>query len=110
MTDEGLHKIMNPPSVNEEHENTSVSLREHIDMRFDLMQRAVDKAEVTADRRLVKIEDDIGRTLSKDEYRDAHAGLIEKIESLQKMVWIGLGIVATAQFIATFMLAFFKHS
>jgi hypothetical protein len=99
---------MNPPTVNDREADTTVSLRDHIDIRFDLMQRAVDKAEITADRRLIKIEGDIEKTLSKDEYRDAHAGLIEKIEGLQKMVWIGLGIVATAQFIATIMLSFFR--
>jgi hypothetical protein len=99
---------MNPRINSEEQDETAIALKDHMDVRFDLMQRAVDKAEITADRRLIKIEGDIEKTLSKDEYRDAHAGLIEKIEGLQKMVWIGLGIVATAQFIATMLLTFLR--
>jgi hypothetical protein len=81
-----------------------VSLREFMEARFTSLQRAVDKAEEANDKRFSAINemramvtDAASRFMPRIEYETAHRALVEKVEALQKFLWMGLGAMLAVQ-------------
>ena len=92
-----------------------ISLREYIESRLASMQRAVDKAEEATERRFSSVNEmramvtDAARMfMPRSEYEAAHRAVQEKVEALQKMLWIGTGVVIAFQFLIGVMLIFWK--
>jgi len=81
-----------------------ITLREYMESRFMALQRAVDKAEDSNDKRFAAINemrsmvtDAASRFMPRIEYETAHRALVEKVESLQKFLWMGLGAMLAVQ-------------
>jgi ElaB/YqjD/DUF883 family membrane-anchored ribosome-binding protein len=84
----------------------SVSLKEYVEMRLAAMETAVTKAETAAEKRFEGINEmramviDAARQyMPRLEFETAHQSLVDKIDALQKMIWIGVGIVGALQFV-----------
>jgi hypothetical protein len=93
-----------------------VSLRDYVDTRFDAQKEAVSIAMLAADRATVKADlaiekrfdntnewrgtlENLQRTYMPRSTFDAEIrSILDKIEGLQKLMWIGLGLVLTCQF------------
>lgn len=95
--------------------NDSVTLREYIESRLTSMQRAVDKAEEATERRFGSVNEmramvtDAARMfMPRVESETAHRALQEKVESMQKMIWIGTGVVIAFQFLIGVLLVFWS--
>lgn len=96
--------------------DTVVTLREYIDTRFDAQREAVQAALTSAKEAVAKAEAATERRFeNSNEWRNTvetlqrtymprtesiqlHTSTAEKLESLQKMLWIGLGVVLAFQF------------
>jgi hypothetical protein len=94
-----------------------ISLREYVDVRFQSIAQAVDKAESAAEKRFESINemrgmvtDAASRFMPRTEYEAAHQAMVEKVESLQKMLWVGLGVILALQFLASLMFVFWKNT
>jgi hypothetical protein len=81
-----------------------VSLRDYMEARFTSLQRAVDKAEESNDKRFAAVNemrdmvtDAASRFMPRIEYETAHRAVVEKVEALQKFLWMGLGAVLAVQ-------------
>jgi len=81
-----------------------VTLREYMESRFVSLQRAVDKAEESNDKRFAAINemrsmvsDAATRFMPRIEYETAHRAVVEKVEALQKFLWMGLGAMLAVQ-------------
>lgn len=81
-----------------------VSLQELMEVRFTALQRAVDKAEEAADKRFAAINemramvtDAASKFMPRLEYETSHRALVEKVEGLQKLLWMGLGAMLAVQ-------------
>jgi hypothetical protein len=81
-----------------------VTLREYMESRFTSLQSAVDKAEEANDKRFSAINemramvtDAASRFMPRIEYETAHRALVEKVEALQKFLWMGLGAMLAVQ-------------
>lgn len=92
-----------------------VSLREYIDTRFRSVEAAVDKAEAATERRFESVNemrgmlnDHAARAMPRSEYEASSKPLVEKIEGLQKLIWMGLGLVLALQFLGSMFLVFWK--
>jgi len=75
-----------------------------MESRFTSLQRAVDKAEESVDKRFgsvnemrAMVTDSATRFMPRAEYETAHRALVEKVEGLQKFLWMGLGAVMAVQ-------------
>jgi predicted neutral ceramidase superfamily lipid hydrolase len=93
----------------------SIPLREYMESRFQSLQRAVDKAEEASDRRFAGVNemrsmvtDAAASYLTRTEYESGHQALVEKVESLQKMLWIGLGALLALQFLISILVVFWR--
>jgi hypothetical protein len=93
-----------------------VPLREYVDQRFADIKEAVNKAEAAADNRFAAVNemrammaDSASRYVSRPEYSQAHKNVEDKIEALQKMMWIATGIVLSIQIVIGFAIALWKH-
>src|ERR1700756_503809 len=94
-----------------------VSLREYVDVRFDAQETAVLKSESAYDRRFSALNEMRGmlsdyaaHSMPRSEYETAHQALVEKVEALQKILWVGLGLVLAFQFIASILLIWTKQT
>jgi len=116
-----------------------IRLREYVDVRFDAQDkavtaalaaqekavaaalaaadRAVAKAETAAERRFESQNEfrgtltDQARTfMPRMEYESAHKSLVEKVESVQKFLWMGLGAMLAIQLFIGIIFAFLKKS
>jgi ABC-type transporter Mla subunit MlaD len=114
-----------------------ITLREYVDTRFHDQEkavgtalaaqkeavaaalaaadRAVAKAETAADKRFESVNEfratlaDSARLLMpRSEVEQIVKGLSEKINSLQRMVWVGMGIVLAFQFFLGIAMVFWK--
>jgi len=68
-----------------------IALQREIDYRFESQQRAVDKAEVDLNKRLDSVNefrkqlaDETASFLTRNEYNQAHASLVDKVAELSK--------------------------
>jgi hypothetical protein len=93
-----------------------ISLREYVDVRFEAQGKAVDAALAAAKEAVIKAETSTEKRFeNSNEWRNTVESLqrtymprteseqqartnAEKIEALQKMMWIGIGIVLAFQF------------
>jgi len=94
-----------------------VTLQELMDERFKALQRAVDKAEEAADKRFAAINemrsmvtDAASKFMPRLEYETSHRALIEKVESLQKFMWMGLGAMLAVQLFIGIVFVLLKKS
>jgi predicted neutral ceramidase superfamily lipid hydrolase len=94
-----------------------ISLREYIDVRFASIAQAVEKAEAAAEKRFESINemrgmvtDAASKYMPRTEYETAHKAIVEKVEGLQKMLWVGLGVILALQFLVSIMLIFWKST
>ena len=91
MTDECIWTI---PSLKVLHDQRIDHLSEKIDLRFELNQLAVNKAEAKMDIRLDSFNE--WRQQNKDE-RTMYATK-QEVSSLSKLVYLGFGILLAVQF------------
>ena len=94
-----------------------VTLREYMESRFISLQRAVDKAEEANDKRFSAINemrsmvtDAASRYMPRVEYETAHRALVEKVEALQKFLWMGLGAMLAIQLFVGIVFTLLKKS
>jgi hypothetical protein len=94
-----------------------VTLREYIECRFISLQRAVDKAEESNDKRFAAVNemrtmvtDAASRFMPRIEYETAHRALVEKVEGLQKFLWMGLGAMLAVQLFIGIVFTMLKRS
>jgi len=103
-----------------------ISLREYVDIRFEAQKEAVSaalaaakeavtKAEIATERRFENSNEwrntveTLQRTyMPRTESDQGLSSITEKVEALQKMLWIGLGIVLAFQFFLGIALVFWK--
>lgn len=78
-------------------------------------EKAVSKAELASEKRFESVNEfraalaDQARTfLPRAEFEAAHASLVDKVEALQKLIWIGTGVVLAVQFLIGIMLVFWR--
>jgi hypothetical protein len=93
----------------------AVSLRDYMDSRFNSIQRAVDKAEESTEKRFsavnemrAMVTDAASRFMPRAEYETAHRALVEKVEGLQKFLWMGLGAMLAIQMFIGIVFVMFK--
>lgn len=123
------------PDVAEPH----VSLREYVDVRFESQERAtttalaaqekavaaalaaadraVAKAEAASERRFESVNEFRGTLLDQArtfmprlEYETSHKALVEKVEAVQKFLWMGLGAMVAVQLFIGFVFVFLKKT
>jgi hypothetical protein len=105
-----------------------VSLREYVDVRFDAQQEAVHAALTSAKEAVVKAEmaterrfensnewrntvETLQRTyMPRTEALQQNTSMTEKIESVQKIVWTGLGVVLAFQIFIGIAVMMWKRS
>ena len=92
-----------------------VSLREYVDIRFNAVEIAVDKAESATTKRFESVNemrsmvtDAAQRFMPRMEYETSHRALVEKVEALQKFLWVGLGAVLAIQLFVSLIFVFLK--
>ena len=95
----------------------SITLRDYMESRFESLQRAVDKAEESSDRRFAAVNemramvtDAASAYVTRTEFESTHSALVEKVEALQKMLWVGLGVLLALQFVVSIMFVFWEHN
>jgi len=117
----------------------AISLREYVDTRFDSQDKAtatalaaqekavaaamaaakeaVIKAETASERRFESVNEFRGTLLDQSrtfmprlEYETSHKSLVEKVESVQKFLWMGLGAMLAVQLFIGFVFVFLKKS
>jgi hypothetical protein len=88
-----------------------LDLEQKINLRFDLNKIALDKAETATNIRLEgmnefrdAMKDQQTKYLTASEYDVRHQLLVEKIEAVQKMGYMLLGILAAVEFAFKFLL------
>jgi CYTH domain-containing protein len=84
-------------------------LEERTLLQFKLNQTALDKAETATNIRLANmnefrdsLKDQAANFLTKDDYEVKHELLANKIDSLEKIIYMGLGAVGIIEFIFKF--------
>lgn len=92
-----------------------ISLREYVDVRFLAVENAVQKAEVATDKRFesvnemrAMVNDSASKFMPRAEYEAAHSSIVEKVEALQKMLWVGFGVVLALQFLVSILLVVWR--
>jgi ElaB/YqjD/DUF883 family membrane-anchored ribosome-binding protein len=93
-----------------------VTLREYVESRLDALALAVRKAEEATDKRFSAVNEmramvtDAARNyLPRSEYDASHQALSDKLDAMQKMVWIGVGVVAALQFVVGAIVILWKR-
>jgi|SRR6185437_5045552 len=93
----------------------TITLREYIESRFASLQRAVDKAEESNEKRFAAVNemramvaDAALQYMPRAEFESQHRGIVEKVESLQKFLWVGLGAVLAIQLFVSIIFVFIK--
>ncbi len=88
-----------------------------METRFTSLQRAVDKSEEANDKRFAAINemrsmvsDAATRFMPRIEYETAHRAIVEKVESLQKFLWMGLGAMLAVQLFIGIVFVMIKRS
>ena len=86
-----------------------VTLREYFDVKFELQERALTLQAEEYRRRLSDLNNEAERLrvmqttyLPREVYESNHSGVVNKIEALEKIVFVGLGIAITLQFVLHF--------
>ena len=116
-----------------------VRLREYVDIRFNAQEKAVEAALAAqekavaaalaaADRAVAKAEraaearfesvnefrgtltDQAATFLPRREYENAHTAVVEKVEALQKFLWMGLGAMLAVQLFVGIIFVFLKKA
>lgn len=92
-----------------------ISLREYVDVRFLAVESAVQKAEAATDKRFESVNemramvtDSASKFMPRAEYETAHRSIVEKIEALQKMLWVGFGVVLALQFLVSILFVLWR--
>ncbi len=92
-----------------------VSLREYVDIRFKAVEDAVGKAETATGKRFegvnemrAMVTDAAQRFMPRLEYETSQRALVEKVEALQKFLWVGLGAVLAIQLFVGVICVFLK--
>ncbi len=88
-----------------------ISLKKYFDVRLASMETAVTKAETSHEKRLegmnefrAQLGDQSKTFLTRAEYDIKHELICQKIEALQKLVFIGVGIIGIAEVILVIFL------
>jgi hypothetical protein len=107
---------------------SDVSLREYVDVRFEAQQEAVHAALTSAKEAVAKAEmaterrfensnewrntvETLQRTyMPRTEATQNNGALNDKIEALQKMLWIGMGLLLAFQFFLGIAVLIWKKS
>ena len=105
-----------------------VSLREYVDTRFASQEKAVESALTSAKEAVIKAEmaterrfensnewrntvETLQRTyMPRTEAIQLNSAVTEKIEAVQKMLWIGMGVMLAFQFFLGIVLVLWKHT
>jgi hypothetical protein len=95
----------------------TITLREYMESRFSSIQRAVDKAEESTEKRFAAVNemramvtDAASKFMPRLEYETSHQALVEKVEGLQKFLWMGLGAMLAIQLFLGIVFVFIRRS
>lgn len=95
----------------------TIPLLDYVESRFAALQRAVDKAEEATEKRFQSVNemramvtDAASKFMPRLEYDSSHAALVDKVESLQKMMWVGTGVMLAIQFLIGILLVFWRKT
>jgi len=95
----------------------TVTLREYMESRFSSIQRAVDKAEESTEKRFAAVNemramvtDAASKFMPRIEYETSHRALVDKVEGLQKFLWMGLGAMLAVQLFIGIVFVMFKKA
>jgi hypothetical protein len=87
----------------------SISLKDYFDTKLCGMERATNLARDSMEKRLESmnefrqsLKDQSSTFLTRQEYDAKHALLEQKIETLQKFVWLGIGILTIMEIVIRF--------
>ena len=105
-----------------------ISLREYVDVRIDAQEKAVQTALTSAKEAVIMAEiaterrfensnewrntvETLQRTyMPRTESTQMHGATTEKIDALQKLVWIGMGLLGACQFFVSIAIVVWKKS
>jgi len=108
--------------------NNEVTLREYVDVRFDAQEQAVQSALTSAKEAVTKAEmaterrfensnewrntvETLQRTyMPRTEALQLFTSITEKVESVQKFLWMGLGAMLAIQLFLGIVFVFIKRS
>ena len=89
----------------------NISLKEFITDKFQTLEKNMDLSRISMDKRLdgmnefrQQLKDQNGTFITKTDYEGRHQTLETKIEGLEKIVYVGLGVCMAIEF----ALKFFK--
>lgn len=87
----------------------SVSLKEYLNSRIDDVKESVKTAYAAMEKRLEgmnefrsQLKDQAGRFVTREEMDQRFTSTNARIEALQRIVWIGIGISLALQFVFQF--------
>jgi len=93
-----------------ESDNT-VSLKEYVDTRFNALELSLDKANQVLNARLEtmnefrgQMKDQTATFITRVEFEAKHDSLYNRIESIQKIVYMGLGALTIIEFLFKFLI------
>jgi hypothetical protein len=84
-------------------------LKEVMFIQFNMMERARELQAKEYERRLEILNHEAGKLqvmkdtfITKEMYYQAHENLLQQVATVQKMSWVGVGIILALQFILRF--------
>lgn len=88
-----------------------IGLKEYINFRFKILEKETENARSSMDKRLDgmnefrdQLKDQAGRFITREEYEAKYEALVEKIDGIQKPIWIGIGVILTLEFLLKFFI------
>lgn len=89
----------------------TVDLKEYLNSRIDDVKDSVKTAYTSMEKRLesmnefrTQLKDQAARFVTREEMESKIDNLVEKMESLQKIVYVGLGAVLALEFLLRFFI------
>lgn len=80
-----------------------VTLREYVDTRLDALDTAVDHRFKAVNEMRAMVNDSVAKFMPRSEFETAHKAVLDKIEALQKLVWVGLGVLLTVEVVFSYL-------
>lgn len=80
------------------------ALDERLQQRFDLDERARTLAYESLEKRLALLNELRGDVMLRSEYNVRHEALVQSIKTLERLVYIGVGVALVAQAVLWFIL------
>ena len=88
-----------------------VTLKEYFDAQIENVKQATELARESMEKRLDgmnefrdTLKDQAGKFITRQEYEDKHKSLEDRQDRTERLVWVGVGIVATVEILLRFFI------